>query len=278
MGGGTDGTSGLGPSQPVSEPRRGPGSFALAGAEGVSSPHPPPPGTDRTAPGTRSTPPVPSPPTPPSSKVRRSWPGGPGRPVARSHQRDWVRHRQKLQELFCRSPDQAIFRACPGPGRRWRRACWRPGEPTASACSGRGHEVLVGSGPGHRPERQKDWVHWRLACPKFLRQTFHEFAGQSILWSPWARPITNKCASAAWIITRPFAAWPSSGFALSIVAGKTIRFTTRPVTRKRCNARLALGHGLAPTFNRGGARLNRKRLDIDPQMSSGKKVEISRGG
>jgi len=23
------------------------------------------------------------------------------------------------------------------------------------------------------------WVHWRLACPKFLRQTFHEFADAS---------------------------------------------------------------------------------------------------
>lgn len=31
------------------------------------------------------------------------------------------------------------------------------------------------------------WVHWRWACPKFLRQTFHEFAAQSISRSDWAR-------------------------------------------------------------------------------------------
>ena len=31
------------------------------------------------------------------------------------------------------------------------------------------------------------WVHHRLACPKFLKQTFHEFADQSIRCSQWAR-------------------------------------------------------------------------------------------
>jgi hypothetical protein len=31
------------------------------------------------------------------------------------------------------------------------------------------------------------WVHVRFACPKFLRQTFHEFAGSSIQQSDWAR-------------------------------------------------------------------------------------------
>ena len=31
------------------------------------------------------------------------------------------------------------------------------------------------------------WVHWRWACPKFLRQSFHEFAAHSRRWSPWAQ-------------------------------------------------------------------------------------------
>ena len=31
------------------------------------------------------------------------------------------------------------------------------------------------------------WVHWRLACPKFLRQTFHEFADASRKKSLWAQ-------------------------------------------------------------------------------------------
>lgn len=31
------------------------------------------------------------------------------------------------------------------------------------------------------------WVRWRYFCPKFLRQTFHEYAGESILHSFWAK-------------------------------------------------------------------------------------------
>jgi len=30
-------------------------------------------------------------------------------------------------------------------------------------------------------------VHFRRACPKFLRQTFHEWASHSIAYSAWAR-------------------------------------------------------------------------------------------
>jgi transposase len=31
------------------------------------------------------------------------------------------------------------------------------------------------------------WVHWRWGCPKFVRQTFHEWAGHSIRFSAWAK-------------------------------------------------------------------------------------------
>jgi transposase len=31
------------------------------------------------------------------------------------------------------------------------------------------------------------WVHFRWACPKFLRQSFHEWAGHSIAFCDWAR-------------------------------------------------------------------------------------------
>lgn len=34
---------------------------------------------------------------------------------------------------------------------------------------------------------KKKWVHWRWACPKFVRQTFHEFAASSCKKSLWAR-------------------------------------------------------------------------------------------
>jgi len=33
---------------------------------------------------------------------------------------------------------------------------------------------------------RKSWVHWRLQCPKFLRQNFVEWAAQTINRSFWA--------------------------------------------------------------------------------------------
>jgi transposase len=34
---------------------------------------------------------------------------------------------------------------------------------------------------------KQSWIHWRWACPTFLRQTFHEWALHSIAHSEWAR-------------------------------------------------------------------------------------------
>jgi transposase len=51
------------------------------------------------------------------------------------------------------------------------------------------HEVQCYSGiaPVVASSGQQRWVHWRWACPKFLRQTFHEWALHSIAYSNWAR-------------------------------------------------------------------------------------------
>jgi transposase len=40
---------------------------------------------------------------------------------------------------------------------------------------------------GIAPVTESKWVHFRWACPKFLRQSFHEWAGHSIVQSEWAR-------------------------------------------------------------------------------------------
>jgi hypothetical protein len=34
---------------------------------------------------------------------------------------------------------------------------------------------------------QSTWVRWRYCCPKFLRQSFHKDAGESINHAFWAR-------------------------------------------------------------------------------------------
>jgi len=44
-----------------------------------------------------------------------------------------------------------------------------------------------GIAPVTRQSGKSKSVHFRLACPKFLRQTFHEFAAHSVAKSHWAR-------------------------------------------------------------------------------------------
>ena len=50
-------------------------------------------------------------------------------------------------------------------------------------------EVRTYSGiaPVTKRIKKRKWVHFRWACPKVLRQSFHEWAGHSIAHSLWAR-------------------------------------------------------------------------------------------
>ena len=48
-------------------------------------------------------------------------------------------------------------------------------------------QCLSGITPVSESSGSSCWVHFRCACPKFLRQTFHEFAALSITRSGWAR-------------------------------------------------------------------------------------------
>ncbi len=61
--------------------------------------------------------------------------------------------------------------------------CWRPLAAAESA-----GEVRTTSGiePVRNQSGKQEWVHVRWVCPKFLRQTFHEFAAFSVRQSVWA--------------------------------------------------------------------------------------------
>ena len=48
-------------------------------------------------------------------------------------------------------------------------------------------QMLTGIAPVTERSGKRHWVHWRWACPKFLRQTFVEWAASSIPHSFWAR-------------------------------------------------------------------------------------------
>ena len=48
-------------------------------------------------------------------------------------------------------------------------------------------QVYSGIAPVLEQSGKMKWVHFRWACPKFLRQSFHEWAGHSLVNSAWAR-------------------------------------------------------------------------------------------
>ena len=51
---------------------------------------------------------------------------------------------------------------------------------------------LSGIAPVLERSGKKSWVHWRYTCSTFLRQTFVEWANQSIRYSYWAREFYDK--------------------------------------------------------------------------------------
>jgi transposase len=48
-------------------------------------------------------------------------------------------------------------------------------------------QQYCGVAPVIEQSGQKSWTHWRYSCPTFLRQTFVEWAGQTVRYSFWAR-------------------------------------------------------------------------------------------
>ncbi len=95
---------------------------------------------------------------------------------------------EKIDGLARAHPDYALMNSFPGAGSAL--------TPRLIAAMGShreryqvAHEIQCYSGiaPVVASSGQQHWVHWRWACPKFLRQTFHEWALHSIAYSQWAR-------------------------------------------------------------------------------------------
>jgi transposase len=98
------------------------------------------------------------------------------------------RYDEKIAALFAQHDDSTLFGSFPGAG-----PALAP-RLLAAFGSNRGRfeyaaemQQLAGIAPVTEKSGQGIWIHWRLACSRFLRQTFHEFAGCSILQSNWAR-------------------------------------------------------------------------------------------
>jgi transposase len=95
---------------------------------------------------------------------------------------------ERVKQLFSSQPDAALFAAFPGAGAQLAPRLYvafgpdrgRYQSPEQIQCYSGIAPVKKKSGDG------LDRTQWRWHCPKFLRQSFHEFAGCSVPQSTWA--------------------------------------------------------------------------------------------
>ena len=85
-------------------------------------------------------------------------------------------------------PDFRLFAALPGAGPVFAsRLLAGFGENRQRFADAAAVQKCVGVAPVTERSGNKHWVHWRWACPTFLRQTFVEWVGQTIPRSFWAK-------------------------------------------------------------------------------------------
>jgi len=85
-------------------------------------------------------------------------------------------------------PDFSLFQALPGAGPVFAsRLLVAFGEQRERYASAAELQKYAGIAPVTERSGKKSWVHWRLQCPKFLWQTFVEWAAESIRHSFWAQ-------------------------------------------------------------------------------------------
>ncbi|HEX5412273.1 MAG TPA: IS110 family transposase [Terriglobia bacterium] len=100
---------------------------------------------------------------------------------------------QALAELFAQHPDQDLFSSLPGAGEALApRLAAAFGSDRHRFQSAEELQRFSGIAPITEASGKMHQVHWRMACPKFLRQTFHEFAAASTHRSLWARAYYDR--------------------------------------------------------------------------------------
>jgi transposase len=98
------------------------------------------------------------------------------------------RYETRQAKLFAAHEDAPIFQSFPGAG-----AIFAPrllaafGSDRTRYDSALAIQQYSGIAPVTERSGNRCWVHWRWGCPKFVRQSFHEYANESIRHSLWAR-------------------------------------------------------------------------------------------
>lgn len=95
---------------------------------------------------------------------------------------------QELEELVTQHPDYDVFQSLPGAGAALiPRLIAAFGSDRERYQSAEEIQCKSGIGPITKKSGKSQGVFKRVACPKFLRQTFHEFADHARIWSGWSK-------------------------------------------------------------------------------------------
>jgi transposase len=98
-----------------------------------------------------------------------------------------------IPELFAQHHDAALFLSLLGAGQQYApRLLVAFGEDRARYARAEDLLPYAGIAPVTERSGQTSWVHWRSSCPKFLRQSFVAWAGESIRHSFWASAFSHS--------------------------------------------------------------------------------------
>lgn len=104
-----------------------------------------------------------------------------------------AKHDRAIAEAWTAHPDSNIFDSLPGAGPVLApRLAVAFGQDRDRYDTANEMQCYSGIAPVIEQSGRSIWIHARHACPKFLRQTFHEFAAASIPHSPWAAVVYQE--------------------------------------------------------------------------------------
>ena len=112
-------------------------------------------------------------------------------------------------------PDYFLFADLPGAGRVFSaRLLAAFGEQRDRFTDASAFQKYAGIAPVTERSGNKHWVHWRWACPTFLRQTFVEWVASSVPHSFWARAFYDSHRAKGASHNATFVPSPSNGSVL----------------------------------------------------------------
>ena len=95
---------------------------------------------------------------------------------------------KEIKRLYKKQTDSKLFDSLPGAGPQLApRLLVAFGSNRKRFNTAAEVQMFAGIAPVIEQSGKKKWTHWRYSCSKFLRQSFVEWAGQSIRYSFWAK-------------------------------------------------------------------------------------------